>query len=278
MLSSKKSEPEIEKLLELKDAQTLFSTLTQVHQEVYRKGLETFNRWQPLLQRRAFGPSAQNLAHYLALREHDLRDLQVGLMPWGLSSLGRSEARVLPNLDAVIATLGIICGEKGEVTKHPSIKAFFRGEHILAHNVTELFGVQRSARRIRIMVTFPTEAAHDYTLVKELVQRGMNCVRINCAHDTTTEWAAMIENLRRAETETGHTCKVLMDLGGPKARTGQVISLMSQARLYPGNYCYLPALSSLNPQRHIVFRQVVLFQKSSIRCKQAQQYGLTMAS
>jgi pyruvate kinase len=30
-------------------------------------------------------------------------------MPWGLSSLGRLEARVMPNLDAVITMLGAIC-------------------------------------------------------------------------------------------------------------------------------------------------------------------------
>ncbi|MEH1909518.1 MAG: hypothetical protein V7L05_19070 [Nostoc sp.] len=53
--------------------------------------------------------SSLNLAYYLALRRHDLRLLQTALMPWGISSLGRIEARVLPNLDAVIATLAAIC-------------------------------------------------------------------------------------------------------------------------------------------------------------------------
>ena len=48
----------------------------------------------------------------LALRRYDLRPLQTALMPWGLSSLGRIEGRVMPNLDAVIATLEVICGSK----------------------------------------------------------------------------------------------------------------------------------------------------------------------
>ena len=53
--------------------------------------------------REEFVPSARNLAFYLALRHHDLRDLQLELMPLGLSSLGRCEARVMPSLDAVLA-------------------------------------------------------------------------------------------------------------------------------------------------------------------------------
>jgi len=252
MLKFKEIEAAEEKQLELGDAQVLLSTLSELRQEVYQKGQETFMRWRPLLHRKAFRPSALNLAHYLAFREHDLRPLQTELMPWGLSSLGRSEARVLPNLDAVIATLSIICGKKGEVVKHPPSKAFFGGEHILAHNVTELFGVQRSSRRIRIMVTFPTEAAQDYDLVKEFVQRGMNCARINCAHDIKTDWAAMIENLHRAEAETGHSCKLLMDLAGPKPRTGQVVSPLPEARLYPGELMLLTR--TMQPQPSETYR------------------------
>src|SRR5581483_30645 len=38
--------------------------------------------------------SARNLVHYVALRQHDLRDLQAQLAQLGLSSLGRSEGCV----------------------------------------------------------------------------------------------------------------------------------------------------------------------------------------
>jgi pyruvate kinase len=41
------------------------------------------------------GPELHNLAHYLALRQKDLRNLQVELAWRGLSSLGRCESRVL---------------------------------------------------------------------------------------------------------------------------------------------------------------------------------------
>ena len=72
------------------------------------------------------------------------------------------------------------------------------------------------------MVTMPSEAASDYLLVRELVAAGMDCMRINCAHDGVAEWERMIENLRRARRELGKKCRVLMDIGGPKLRTGPV--------------------------------------------------------
>ena len=49
--------------------------------------------------------SARNLLHYLALRQHDLRDLQEELSQLGLSSLGRLEAHTMATLDAVLKTL-----------------------------------------------------------------------------------------------------------------------------------------------------------------------------
>ena len=70
------------------------------------------------------------------------------------------------------------------------------------------------------MVTMPSEAATDYDLVRDLLAAGMDIMRINCAHDSRVEWAGMIANLRRAEAEIGREGHVLMDLAGPKLRTG----------------------------------------------------------
>jgi pyruvate kinase len=50
----------------------------------------------------------------------------------------------------------------------------------------------------------------------------MDCMRINCAHDGPEAWAAMVRNLRDAERDLGKRCTVLMDLGGPKLRTGPI--------------------------------------------------------
>ena len=56
--------------------------------------------------------SVQNLLHYLALRKHDLRDLQSRLAALGLSSLGRSESSALAGVEAVIAILESLAGEQ----------------------------------------------------------------------------------------------------------------------------------------------------------------------
>ena len=38
------------------------------------------------------------------------------------------------------------------------------------------------------MVTLPTEAALDYSLVSSLLEKGMACARINCVHDDPVIW------------------------------------------------------------------------------------------
>src|SRR5688572_27420692 len=48
----------------------------------------------------------------------------------------------------------------------------------------------------------------------------MDCMRINCAYDDAATWTRMIDNLHRAIAETGKSCRILMDLPGPKLRTG----------------------------------------------------------
>src|SRR5271165_4952574 len=49
--------------------------------------------------------SASNLLHYLALRKHDIRDLQERLGSLGLSSLGRTEAHALSSVRTVADVL-----------------------------------------------------------------------------------------------------------------------------------------------------------------------------
>jgi len=162
--------------------------------------------------------SARNLIHYLALRRHDLRALQPRLSALGLSSLGRSEARVLASVAAVRTALQALGGYQGGQTSADAESAVQRG--LLTAHTEALLGPAPANRRVRIMVTMPTEAAHDYTLVHDLVRNGMDCMRINCAHDDADVWTKMIEHLRRASHALGRPCSVEMDLGGPKLRTG----------------------------------------------------------
>jgi pyruvate kinase len=54
--------------------------------------------------------SARNLMHYLALRRHDIRQLQSELAGLGLSSLGRTESHVLTALQTTIDVLQQLSG------------------------------------------------------------------------------------------------------------------------------------------------------------------------
>jgi pyruvate kinase len=177
--------------------------------------------------------SASNLIHYLALRRHDLRALQPRLSALGLSSLGRSEARVIASVEAVRAALQALADHKDRGT---SVDADSSSQkELLAAHTQALLGPTPANRRVRIMVTMPTEAARDYSLAHELVRNGMDCMRINCAHDDAGVWTRMIEHVRRASRALGRPCGIAMDLGGPKLRTGP---------LEPG-----PAVLKIRPER-----------------------------
>jgi pyruvate kinase len=163
--------------------------------------------------------SARNLVHYLALRRFDLRSTQEKLASLGVSSLGRSEGHVLYNLNVVLAVLHRLAGLAPPRLDVRAVTPS-EGRSILERNATRLLGPRRRGRAVRIMVTMPKQASTDYILVRDLLASGMDCMRINCAHDTESDWRGMVSNLRRAEKETGRSCRILMDIAGPKPRTG----------------------------------------------------------
>jgi pyruvate kinase len=171
----------------------------------------------------SYRASARNLVHYVALRRHDVRRLQRHLAGTGVSSLSHSEAAVLANLNAVIDLLRMAAGR--EQPKEPDFRppvAPDEGRELLARHTRALLGREPHKRPTRIMVTLPTEAATDRAFVTELVRRGMDCARINCAHDTPADWEKMAENVRHASKHLGEPCRIVMDLGGPKVRTGRI--------------------------------------------------------
>ena len=166
----------------------------------------------------------QNLAHYLAFRHHDLRELQRELMRHGLSSLGRLESRVHGHAaDRRERRWPRCCpATPGGPDWPPTSEAFFHGEARLQANTQALLGGSAEHGGGRILVTLPTEAAQDPGYMLEIARRGADVVRINCAHDDADAWAAMIENTRKAGDAVGRRIPVLMDIAGPKFRIGEV--------------------------------------------------------
>ncbi|MCF8216138.1 pyruvate kinase [Chlorobium sp.] len=166
--------------------------------------------------------SAINLLHYLGLRRHDRRELQMKLATQGLSSLGRAESHVLATIDAVLRTLRHVEQEPIPPEEIPEPIDFIPGLRLLAQHTESVLGPSPQGRNVRIMVTMPTEAACDYSLVHDLVMAGMDCMRINCAHDDSSLWLKMVEHLRLAEKAVGRSCRIAMDIAGPKLRTGPI--------------------------------------------------------
>ena len=195
--------------------------------------------------------SSRNLLHYLTLRRRDLRPLQRSLAALGVSSLGRAESNVLASVDAVLSVLAHLVQGTRQTASNDA-HAFVRGERLLAEHTDALLGPATTGRPVRIMVTMPSEAAHDYLLVPQLLQQGMDCMRINCAHDDAAAWARMIEHLKRAEQSLGRSCRVFMDLAGPKLRTGPLEPGPAVVRIHPCRDAYgrvtAPARVWLSPE------------------------------
>ncbi len=196
----------------------LLERLSAIRDELLDEG----EGWRPWTETRDSDrdASARNLLQYLALRRHDLRELQDPLVALGLSSLGRSEGHIQASVDAVVDALDALIRHPPGPSSRPAPVSLPRSREVLARRTQALLGPAPDRRPTRIMVTMPTEAAQDATLVHEMLVAGMDCMRINCAHDGPSEWHAMIDNLRRAEAETGRRARVEVDLPGPKLRTG----------------------------------------------------------
>ncbi len=202
----------------------LLNEVESVRDHVLTQGAAIFRQWQPILHRSAFDPGAANLAHYLAFRELDLRQLQRQLVALGLSGLGRSESRVLPTLDAVIANLHLLRGGDPGSVRRPAPADYYRGERELALHTDALFGPAVAGRATRIMVTMGAKTGKNVDHIRDLFKAGMDAARINTAHDGAKAWKQMIENIRSVGEEFGRRCPILMDLQGPKIRTRDVIT------------------------------------------------------
>jgi pyruvate kinase len=194
-------------------AESARQALLALRDQLRRESDSLMQSWRDAIARDEFLPSARNLADYLALRRQDLSELQANLSALGLSSLGRCEGHVTANLDAVAAALARVCGAEPEAFPDPEL--WSEGAQRLREQRRTLFSRDSGAA---IMVTLPSEAASDPRLVDSYVAAGMDCARINCAHDSPRVWRAMVENVRRAAALRGRPCRILMDLPGPKCR------------------------------------------------------------
>lgn len=86
----------------------------------------------------------------------------------------------------------------------------FREERsLLERHTGALLGAALAHGGVSIMVTMPSEAADVCLLVCDLVSHGMNCMRLNCAHDTAKDWR-IVEHLKRARRKVSLPCCVFI--------------------------------------------------------------------
>lgn len=171
-----------------------------------------------------FEASGRNLLHYLALRQIDLKRLQLRLAHFGLSSLGRCESCVMHNIEQVNErindTLNALQRRFKKSTKNRlESLTWFEAEKLLHRNTQDLFGPKPKDRHVYILVTAPSRGDFREEWVRAIIQSGANLIRINCAHGCRADWEEMVSIIRRVATELNRPCRILMDLGGPKIRT-----------------------------------------------------------
>src|SRR5262245_31959528 len=165
---------------------------------------------------------ARNLVDYLAIRQQDLRALQRELYAMGLSSMGVVHRHVMASIEGALRIVDRLAGHDrgpGSSSTRPTLSPERR---MLQTFADDTFGPATGPGAVRVMVTMPSEAADDPSIVDGLIEQGMTVMRVNCAHDGPEVWARMIQHLRTAQARRGAACKVAFDLAGPKLRTGAV--------------------------------------------------------
>tara|TARA_B100000678_G_scaffold115560_1_gene96683 strand:+ start:4500 stop:6386 length:1887 start_codon:yes stop_codon:yes gene_type:complete len=165
--------------------------------------------------------SAVNLVHYLAYRNSKTSKIKLFLYNKGLYALKNTESHIMAGLLAAKTVLHQLNEDPIiQIPKPPiSIKKSIK---LLRKNRRELLGKRTKKRAARIMVTQPPEAATNPDLAYNMMQCGMNNIRINCAHNSPAEWLKMITNAKISMKKFGKEVKITMDLGGPKIRTGPI--------------------------------------------------------
>lgn len=157
--------------------------------------------------------SARNLAHYLGLRRRDIRRLQLALAAAGLSSLGRCEGHVRDTVLRVSAWLAREDAPVSDALDRP------RAEKLLHDNTYALLGPRPADRHVFIMVTAPDAAQTTPKWANEVIRAGADVLRINGAHESPVEWAAIASTFRACAATEGKRPRIILDLPGPKLRT-----------------------------------------------------------
>ena len=76
-------------------------------------------------------------------------------------------------------------------------------------------------RRTKIVCTIGP-ATGSVRMIEKLIKAGMNVARLNLSHGTVKEHASYVQTIRDASRHLNTVVAILMDLPGPKYRTGKL--------------------------------------------------------
>src|SRR3989337_1980574 len=76
-------------------------------------------------------------------------------------------------------------------------------------------------RRTKIVCTVGP-ASSSPLMLERLVRSGMNVARLNLSHGSQRDHAGYVKNIRNISDKMGFPVAILMDLPGPKYRTGEI--------------------------------------------------------
>jgi pyruvate kinase len=77
----------------------------------------------------------------------------------------------------------------------------------------------KSFKRTKIIATIGP-ATDSYETIHQLIDSGVNGIRLNCSHGTNDERALHIPYVRKASADLGKPVAIILDLQGPKVRLG----------------------------------------------------------
>lgn len=166
--------------------------------------------------------SAENLLVYVGLRQLDLRDLQLQLSEWGLSSLGRCEGHVRSSLRELHERLeDSLHVARAPVGPDQSSNSRIQARRLLRQHTQALMGERPPERHVYIMVTAPDEPPTEEECAT-LLESGVNVLRINTAHGSLPDWQETAARIRQVAARLARKISVEVDLQGPKVRTASI--------------------------------------------------------
>ncbi|CAG9622314.1 pyruvate kinase [Sutcliffiella rhizosphaerae] len=153
--------------------------------------------------------SYENLLAYLVCRKYGMEEWKKVLLKGGITL---NHKAVMYSLRQIIARQEKALEQKPITPQEADKQLDTNKKKVHFHQENGFFPV---------MVTLDVSMLKNREIFRKLMEAGMNIARINCAHDDSAVWEEFIKEIKLLNTQVTHSCKIYMDLAGPKIRLGK---------------------------------------------------------